>query len=241
MSKKYTATFTCDYGLWIVFKKWAKKQNSSASEQISNFMHDCTFQGKEIDNLYENKENFELLLREIINEELDKREEEKEKTKADNDKIITEKSTKNLSNTESTDNTEDLSGNNNTDNTWDTDSFSDTEDTESMGNTDKVLNANESNSLENIDPVTATTDTDNTENTDRTLNTEDTENTDKNPSSKEIEPGGLLTDGQLKKQEKLNCAKSTITRWRQGKGNIPENIASHYKIVGTKWKFIGEN
>lgn len=52
--------------------------------------------------------------------------------------------------------------------------------------------------------------------------------------------GKLYTDKELKEVENLPQNKSTITRWRQGRGKIPEHISQNYKIVGTQWKLIAD-
>lgn len=49
----------------------------------------------------------------------------------------------------------------------------------------------------------------------------------------------LFTDQQLKDRERLTQNKSTITRWRHGRGKIPEQITQNYQIVGSRWKYLG--
>ena len=72
-SKKYTATITCDHGLWITFKTWAKKQNSSASAEIEKFMLQAVTNNSYVADLYEQKEDLESLLRMLVDQELNSR------------------------------------------------------------------------------------------------------------------------------------------------------------------------
>ncbi len=154
MGNKYTATFSCDRELWNAFKSWAKRHNSSASQEISNFMLDCISSKENISHLYQEKENLESLLRKLVNKELDLR-------------------------------------------------------VENQNNTE---------------------DTDNTDSVDNKYDTESTDNTD------EMDLKELLTDQDLKRKENLTQNKSTITRWRQGRGKMPERIAQNYQVVGSRWK-----
>ena len=79
MGNKYTATFSCDRELWDNFKSWAKQRNSSASQEISNFMLSCISSKENISHLYQEKENLESLLRKLVIEELDLRVEKQKK------------------------------------------------------------------------------------------------------------------------------------------------------------------
>ncbi|MGK7899325.1 MAG: hypothetical protein AB4372_38345 [Xenococcus sp. (in: cyanobacteria)] len=103
-SKKYTATITCDHGLWITFKTWAKKQNSSASAEIEKFMLQAVTNNSYVADLYEQKENLESLLRMLVDQELNSR----------------GYFDKNTDDTESTDGIGNTDASKNTDNTEDT-------------------------------------------------------------------------------------------------------------------------
>ena len=158
MGNKYTATFSCDRELWDAFKSWSKQRNSSASQEISNFMLSCISSKENISHLYQEKENLESLLRKLVIEELDLRAEEQDYT-------------------------------------------------------------------------------DYTDDTDGAINTDDTDSTD---NTEALDLNQLLTDLELKEKENLTCHKSTITRWRKGRGKIPDLILKKYQVVGSRWKYLGE-
>jgi len=120
MSKKFSATISCDYGLWMTFKTWAKQQNSSASEEISKFMWNAVSSNKYVSNLYEERENLESLFRKLINEELNLREAERKELEHISNRSI-EVNNNNLA--------------------LKTDSTDDTGDTDLVGSTDDTVNA----------------------------------------------------------------------------------------------------
>ena len=226
---KYTATFTCDRGLWITFKTWAKKQNSSASAEIEKFMLQAVASNSNIADLYEQKEDLESLLRMIVDQELNSR--------GYHDK-----------NTDDTDSTDNIVDNNNTDNPNDTDKAIKNDNTEG---TDKIANDSQIDSFNLLDAgnlekntdnigdtniVINTDGTDSTETANKITSTDSTDDTEINQKSQSSVGEQLYTDKQLKEKEGLTQNPSTISRWRKGKGKIPELITQNYEIVGTKWK-----
>ena len=241
--RKFSATISTDKIVWDTFIIWAKQQNSTASELITKFMEQSVASGEYVKNLYEQRENLESLLRKLIVEELEKRDSFWLEYLETNNILPATNSNNSNPLTDDTDDT--VSTDKQSLSEQKTDEFS-FEDAEQFYNF--MIRAFKTNqSKYKSYPATTTDskdDTDNTDNTDETskaLGTDDTDSTDKGQAAKGEKPEKLYTDKELKERENLSCHKTTISRWRQGKSKMPENIANNYEIVGTRWKFIGNN
>lgn len=242
--KKYTATITCEHGLWITFKTWAKKQNSSASAEIEKFMLQAVTSKSNVADLYEQKENLESLLRMIVDEELDSRGYYPNNTENTDstDNIVDDSNTDNPDDTDKTIKTDNTEGTDKIDN--DSQIYSSnllstsnlTNSTDNIGNTDIIKSTDGTDNTDNTKNTNNTDGIGNTDNADKIQNTDGTDDTEKNQRSQSGAGEQIYTDKQLKEKEGLTQNPSTIYRWRKGQGRIPERIAQNYEIIGTKWK-----
>ncbi len=67
---KYTATFTCDQEVWKKFKIWAHTINSSASEQLSNYMENCIIKNLSEEKLVDIDAKIEERIEKVVDERL---------------------------------------------------------------------------------------------------------------------------------------------------------------------------
>ena len=235
--RKFAATISTDKIVWDTFVIWARQQNSTASELITKFMEQSVTSGEYVNNLYEQRENLESLLRKLIVEELEKRDNFWLEYLGKNNILLPSNSNNNNPVTNSTDNTDSTENQPVSKNETDELSFEEAEQLYKFIVRGLKTNLSKYKSYS----TTTTNSTDGTVNTDKTLNTDDTGNTDKRKTAKSRKQEKLYTDKELKERENLSCHQTTITRWRQGKSNMPEYIANNYEIVGTRWQFIGKN
>ena len=241
--RKFSATISTDKIVWDTFVIWAKQQNSTASEMITKFMEQSVASGEYVKNLYEQRENLESVLRKLIVEELEKRDSFWLEYLENNNILPATNSNNSNSVTDDTDSTDGTDEQPSSKQETDEISFEDAERLykfmvrafKTNRSKYKSYPASAPNSDDDTDG------TDNTDNTNKASNTDDTDDTDKEQVAKSEKPEKLYTDKELKERENLSCHQSTVTRWRQGKGKTPENIANNYEIVGTRWKFIGNN
>lgn len=238
--RKFAATISTEKIVWDTFVIWAKQQNSTASELITKFMEQSVASGEYVNNLYEQRENLESLLRKLIVEELEKRDNFWLEYLKKNNILLPSNSNNNNPVTNDTDNTDSTDKQPLSKNETDELSFEEAEEFYKFMVRGLKTNLSKYKSY----PDTTTNSTDGTVNTDKHIDTNDTgdtDKTDKRRAAKSRKHEKLYTDKELKERENLSCHQTTITRWRQGKSNMPENIANNYEIVGTRWKFIGKN
>ncbi|MEM9272260.1 MAG: hypothetical protein AAGA80_04750 [Cyanobacteria bacterium P01_F01_bin.143] len=235
--RKFAATISTDKIVWDTFVIWARQQNSTASELITKFMEQSVASGEYVKNLYEQRENLESVLRKLIVEELEKRDNFWLEY-LENNNILPSSNSNNsksaINDTDSTDSTDNQPLSKNETNEL---SF---EEAEQLY---KFIVQGLKTNLSKYKSYPAST-TDGTVDTDKHLkanNTDDNDSSDKQNTAKSRKQEKLYTDRELKERENLSCHQTTIARWRRGKSNMPEYIANNYEIVGTRWLFIGKN
>ena len=306
--RKFRATISTEKLVWDTFVIWAKQQNKSASELITQYMKTAVSNQDYVADLHRQQENLESLLTKLIDARLEARKELNPNQEADSwpkdpnlfhigsfindnldgtslgsspgnfrfssltsvlkvnddgsEKLITSKSKKynihwqsHKSNNAQSCLVEEIPKNKST-NILEEEPTESHKETSSESLTTSLDHSqgrveepyqqetyhdgqdyhDKNISKEDTNVVEDTIDTDNKDRHDNMRDTDDTEETNQQQTPTDKHFDELITDSQLKSRENLSQAKSTVTRWRFGKGQIPQLIQEKYEVVGSRWK-----